>query len=224
MDSSRPRALLGWTRQLAGVVLLSLGLMISGCVSLSPERNRGLEGHPNSSKLRTLSCDRSVAGDTRTAERHLERGRPELAKPYIDGLATCLEAQKSLRYLRAAMNVYVGVGALNPSWVHWQRAQSQAIALQDAEALAELEVWASRFRSMYTMLELPIGSPSLEVTYDGPFADEATLRQLHALRMGDGFAVSEDRIGFWLLPGRYKFEGTVEDLIPGTVFQGDERK
>lgn len=221
---SSGRSLLEWASQRAGVGLLVLGLTVSGCVTLSPERDRGLGVHSDSAKPRALSCDRSVAGDTRTAERHLERGRPELAKPYIEGLATCVEAQKSLRYLRAAMNVYVGVGALNPSWVHWQRAQSQAIALQDAEALAELGAWASRFRSMYTMLELPIGSPSLEVTYDGPFADEATLRQLHALRMGDGFAVSEDRIGFWLLPGRYKFAGTVEDLLPGTVFQGDERK
>ena len=194
------------------IVLASISfIVLSGCISTKPQTTPDLTP--------TTGCERSVTGDIATAQRHLERGRPETALHYIEGLKSCLEAQTSLAYLQTAMDAFHSAGQLNPAWVHWQRAYGRASELRDNKSVVALEGWATAFRSSYVMLEFAKSARLPKISYDGPFADEATLRQVQAITQGSGFSIDSERIGFWLLPGRYRVGESVEQLAAGTVYR-----
>jgi hypothetical protein len=195
------------------------GALLAGCAARSSAVSLG----PVSDTSSALDCSRSILGDTKTASRHLRDGRPETALHYVEGLSGCPGALKDLGYLEVAIEVSEAAGTLNQAWRFWGLARAAANPQEDGKLLSRLESWYSEFRGRYVLIELSGRTEPPDVDYAGPFVDERTNRQLDAIARGDSVTITADRIGFWLLPGRYSVAGEVRSLTAGSSVALEQR-
>jgi hypothetical protein len=194
------------------------GVLLAGCSARSSAVSSGTVPDISS----TADCSRSILGDTKTASRHLQDGRPETAIRYVEWLSGCPGALQDLGYLEVAIEVSEAAGTLNQAWRFWARARAIAKPQDDGKLLGRLESWYSEFRGRYVLIELMEGAKPPQVDYAGPFVDERTRRQLDAIERGDSVTITAGRVGFWLLPGRYSVSGEVRTLTAGSSVAGKQ--
>jgi hypothetical protein len=170
-------------------------------------------------------CFRDVSGDLATANKRLEKGKPEEARLYVEALAGCASAWERQDYLDVAGRVAEELGDLNGSWKAAKAALDLAVRNGDGEAAGRWDSWLRVFSERYVWLE--VFSDERErppIRYAGAVVDDATLRQLEDVAQGRAVRSARGDEGFWVFPGRYKVGSIVHTLEAGQTFRLSYRK
>lgn len=191
---------------------LALLLLLMACPSTSsppPE---------SSGTVAVRGCHRDVQGDLQTIGKHLDKGRVEDARLYVEALAECREALARPRYFDLAGRVAESRGDLNGAWRAAKSALALAVASSDTEAAKRWAVQLARFESDYVWIQVDASEPDRPpIRYAGAVIDDPTMRQLEDVAQGKTVWSRSGTQGFWVFPGRYKVGAAVQTLQAGQV-------
>ncbi len=193
---------------------LELLMMVSllGCPS-------GSSAPPESSgSVANRSCHRDVRGDLQTITKHLDKGRVEDARLYVEALASCRDAQALPQYFDLAGQVAETRGDLNGAWRAAKSALALAVQADDTESAKRWAVQLARFESDYVWIQvLPGEVERPPIRYAGAVIDDPTMRQLEDVAQGKTVWSRAGAQGFWIFPGRYKVGSSLQTLQAGQV-------
>ena len=200
-----------WTL-LAGISFSAL-VVVAGCPATGGSGAAG----PASSGSQTVSgsaCQRSLAGDLKTAHDRLDRGHAQEALVYVEAIKDCDENLKSLDFLEVASEVFEELGSLNRAW--WALYGAQQVVAPGSSDGDRVAGRVRGFEGSYVRLKTwGPGSASPEINYLGAILDDATYELLKQVSANRGVDLGEGSWGFWLFPGRYEIMGHRRSLLGG---------